>query len=348
MADTHTLDLDHSAKPALSPLVDKFGRAITYLRVSVTDRCDFRCVYCMSENMTFLPKRDLLSLEELDRLCSAFIARGVKKLRLTGGEPLVRRDIMLLFRSLSRHLAGGALEELTLTTNGSQLPRFAEELAASGVKRINISLDTLDAEKFRAVTRWGELAKVLAGVDAAQAAGLRVKINAVALKGVNEDEIPSLIEWAHGRGMDLSLIEVMPLGEIGPERVDQYLPLSLVRARLSQRYTLEDIDYRTGGPARYVRVNETGGRLGFITPLTHNFCEGCNRVRVTCTGTLFMCLGQEDSADLRAPLRASEADTLLQAAIDEAISRKPKGHDFVIDRRTRQPALARHMSTTGG
>ncbi len=348
MADTHTLDVDRSAKAALSPLVDKFGRAITYLRVSVTDRCDFRCVYCMSENMTFLPKRDLLSLEELDRLCSAFIARGVKKLRLTGGEPLVRRDIMLLFRSLSRQLASGALEELTLTTNGSQLPRFAEELAACGVKRINISLDTLDAEKFRAVTRWGDLAKVLAGVDAARAAGLHVKINAVALKGVNEDEIPSLIEWAHGRGMDLSLIEVMPLGEIGPERVDQYLPLSLVRARLAQRFRLDDIDYRTGGPARYVRVSETGGRLGFITPLTHNFCEGCNRVRVTCTGTLFMCLGQEDSADLRTPLRASEADGLLQAAIDEAISRKPKGHDFVIDRRTRQPALARHMSMTGG
>jgi cyclic pyranopterin phosphate synthase len=335
-------------KTALSPLVDKFGRAITYLRVSVTDRCDFRCVYCMAENMTFLPKRDLLSLEELDRLCSAFVARGVTKLRLTGGEPLVRRDIMLLFRSLSRHLASGALEELTLTTNGSQLARFAEELASCGVKRINISLDTLDAQKFHAVTRWGDLAKVLEGVDAAKAAGLQVKINAVALKGVNEDEIPSLIEWAHGRGMDLSLIEVMPLGDIGPERVDQYLPLSLVRARLSQHFTLEDIDYRTGGPARYVRVNETGGRLGFITPLTHNFCEGCNRVRVTCTGTLFMCLGQEDSADLRTPLRASEADGLLQAAIDEAISRKPKGHDFVIDRRTRQPALARHMSMTGG
>ncbi len=348
MADTHTLNLDRPAKAALSPLVDKFGRAITYLRVSVTDRCDFRCVYCMAENMTFLPKRDLLSLEELDRLCSAFIARGVRKLRLTGGEPLVRRDIMLLFRSLSRHLASGALEELTLTTNGSQLPRFAEELAACGVKRINISLDTLDADKFRAVTRWGELAKVLAGVDAAQAAGLAVKINAVALKDTNEDEIPSLIEWAHGRGMDLSLIEVMPLGDIGPERVDQYLPLSLVRARLLQRYTLEDIDYRTGGPARYVRVRETGGRLGFITPLTHNFCEGCNRVRVTCTGTLFMCLGQEDSADLRTPLRASEADGPLQAAMEEAISRKPKGHDFVIDRRTRQPALARHMSMTGG
>ena len=348
MAGMDTLVLDRPAGPALSPLVDKFGRAITYLRVSVTDRCDFRCVYCMSENMTFLPKRELLSLEELDRLCSAFIARGVKKLRLTGGEPLMRRDIMLLFRSLSRHLANGALEELTLTTNGSQLTRFAAELAACGVRRINVSLDTLDAEKFRTVTRWGEMAKVLAGVEAAQAAGLAVKINAVALKGTNEEEIPRLMEWAHGRAMDLALIEVMPLGEVEPERVDQYLPLSLVRARLAERYTLEDIDYRTGGPARYVRVKETGGRLGFITPLTHNFCEGCNRVRVTCTGTLFMCLGQDDSADLRTPLRASEADGLLQAAIDEAVARKPKGHDFIIDRRTRQPALARHMSTTGG
>ena len=340
-------DLDRAGAQT-RPLVDRFGRAITYLRVSVTDRCDFRCVYCMAENMTFLPKRDLLSLEELDRLCSAFVARGVKKLRLTGGEPLVRRDIMLLFRSLSRHLSTGALAELTLTTNGSQLPRFAEELASCGVKRINISLDTLDAAKFHEVTRWGELSKVLAGIDAAQAAGIQVKINAVALKDVNEDEIPSLMEWAHGRGADLSLIEVMPLGEIGPERVDQYLPLSLVRARLAQHYTLEDINYRTGGPARYVHVKETGGRLGFITPLTHNFCEGCNRVRVTCTGTLFMCLGQEDSADLRTPLRASEADDALHAAIDDAIARKPKGHDFVIDRRTKQPALARHMSVTGG
>jgi cyclic pyranopterin phosphate synthase len=329
-------------------MTDPFGRTISYLRVSVTDRCDLRCFYCMSEDMTFLPKADLLTLEELDRLCSAFIARGVKKLRLTGGEPLVRRDIMVLFRSLSRHLASGALGELTLTTNGSQLSRFAAELAESGVKRINISLDTLDAEKFRAVTRWGELDKVIAGIDAAQAAGLHVKINAVALKGVNEDEIPALMEWAHGRGMDLSLIEVMPLGDIEPERVDQYLPLSLVRARLASRYSLEDIDYRTGGPARYVQIKETGGRLGFITPLTHNFCEGCNRVRVTCTGTLYMCLGQEDAADLRAPLRASEADQLLQAAIDEAISRKPKGHDFVIDRRTQRPALARHMNVTGG
>jgi cyclic pyranopterin phosphate synthase len=302
----------------------------------------------MAENMTFLPKQDLLTLEELDRLCSAFVALGVKKLRLTGGEPLVRRDIMVLFRTLSRHLESGALDELTLTTNGSQLPRFATELAACGIKRINVSLDTLDAAKFRAVTRWGDLAKVIAGIDAAQAAGLHVKINAVALKGVNEDEIPALMEWAHGRGMDLSLIEVMPLGDIDQERVDQYLPLSTVRARLAQRYMLADDDHRTGGPARYVRVKETGGLLGFITPLTHNFCEGCNRVRVTCTGTLFMCLGQSDSAELRAPLRASEGNELLNAAIEQAIARKPKGHDFVIDRRTKRPALARHMSMTGG
>jgi cyclic pyranopterin phosphate synthase len=330
------------------PLVDPFGRTISYLRVSVTDRCDFRCVYCMAENMTFLPKQDLLTLEELDRLCSAFVALGVRKLRLTGGEPLVRRDIMVLFRALSRHLQSGALDELTLTTNGSQLPRFATELAACGIKRINVSLDTLDAAKFRAVTRWGDLAKVVAGIDAAQAAGLHVKINAVALKGVNEDEIPALMEWAHGRGMDLSLIEVMPLGDIEQERVDQYLPLSTVRACLAQRYTLTDDDHRTGGPARYVRVKETGGLLGFITPLTHNFCEGCNRVRVTCTGTLFMCLGQNDSADLRTPLRASEDNDLLNTEIERAIARKPKGHDFVIDRRTKRPALARHMSMTGG
>jgi cyclic pyranopterin phosphate synthase len=323
-------------------LVDPFGRAITYLRVSVTDRCDFRCVYCMAENMTFLPKADLLSLEELDRLCSAFIAQGVRKLRLTGGEPLVRRGIMTLVASLSRHLSSGALDELTFTTNGSG------ELASCGVKRINISLDTLDADKFRAITRWGELDKVLAGIDAAQAAGLKVKINAVALKGVNEDEFPALLRWAHGRGMELTLIEVMPLGDVGEGRLDQYLPLSIVRARLAERFKLEDIDYRSGGPARYVKVAETGGRLGFITPLTHNFCESCNRVRVTCTGTLYMCLGQEDAADLRTPLRASEGNDLLDAAIVEAISRKPKGHDFIIDRRHQRPALARHMSVTGG
>jgi cyclic pyranopterin phosphate synthase len=272
----------------------------------------------------------------------------VRKLRLTGGEPLVRRGIMTLISSLSRHLRSGALDELTLTTNGSQLPKYAAELKALGVERVNVSLDTLDADKFRAITRWGELDKVIAGIDAAQAAGLRVKINAVVLKGVNEDEFPALIEWAHGRGMDLTLIEVMPLGDVGEARLDQYMPLSMVRARLSERYQLEDIDYMTGGPARYVRVKETGGRLGFITPLTHNFCESCNRVRITCTGTLYMCLGQEDAADLRTPLRASEGNDLLYTAIDEAITRKPKGHDFVIDRRHKRPALSRHMSVTGG
>jgi GTP 3',8-cyclase len=341
------LELDcAAAQPRL--LVDQYQRAITYLRVSVTDRCDFRCVYCMSENMAFLPKADLLSLEELDRLCSAFIAKGVTKLRLTGGEPLVRRGVMTLVTSLSRHLASGALKELTLTTNGSQLTKYAAELKALGVERINVSLDTLDADKFRAITRWGELDKVLAGIDAAQAAGLQVKINAVALKGVNEDEIGDLVAWAHSRGMDLTVIEVMPLGDVGEARLDQYLPLSMVRSRLAERYTLEDIDYRTGGPARYVRVKETGGRLGFITPLTHNFCESCNRVRITCTGTLYMCLGQDDATDLRAPLRASESNEPVYAAIDEAITRKPKGHDFVIDRRHQRPALARHMSVTGG
>ena len=338
----------HGLGDSRPPLIDPFGRDISYLRVSVTDRCDFRCVYCMAEHMTFLPKADLLTLEELDRLCSAFVERGVRKLRLTGGEPLVRRGIMTLFESLSRHLASGALDELTLTTNGSQLEKYAAELKACGVRRINVSLDTLDPEKFRSITRWGALDQVIAGIDAAQAAGLKIKINTVALKGVNEDEFPQLIDWAHGRGMDLTLIEVMPLGEIGEGRLDQYLPLSLVRARLGDRYSLEDLDCRTGGPARYVRVAETGGRLGFITPLTHNFCESCNRVRVTCTGTLYMCLGQEDAADLRKPLRASEGNDLLHAAIEEAISRKPKGHDFIIDRRHQRPALARHMSVTGG
>jgi GTP 3',8-cyclase len=339
-------DLDHTAGgPAL---IDPFGRAISYLRVSVTDRCDFRCVYCMAENMSFLPKADLLTLEELDRLCSAFVARGVRKLRLTGGEPLVRRGIMTLVGSLSRHLRSGLLDELTLTTNGSQLAKYAAELKAHGVERINISLDTLDADKFRTVTRWGDLGQVLAGIDAAQAAGLKVKINTVALKGVNEDELGELVRWAHGRAMDLTLIEVMPLGEIGEGRLEQYLPLSIVRARLAERYSLEDIDFNTGGPARYVRVAETGGRLGFITPMTHNFCESCNRVRITCTGTLYMCLGQEDAADLRKPLRASEGNDLVYAAIDEAIARKPKGHDFIIDRRHKRPALSRHMSVTGG
>jgi cyclic pyranopterin phosphate synthase len=329
-------------------LVDPFGRAISYLRVSVTDRCDFRCVYCMSEHMTFLPKRDLLSLEELDRLCSAFVGVGVRKLRITGGEPLVRKNIMWLFRALSRHLASGALEELTLTTNGSQLHKHAAELRDLGVRRVNVSLDTLDAARFKAITRWGELADVLGGIDAALAAGLAVKLNAVALKGVNEDEIETLVRFAHGRGMDLTLIETMPLGDIDGDRTDQYLPLSVVRARLMDRFTLEDIPYRTGGPARYVRIKETGGRLGFITPMTHNFCESCNRVRLTCTGTLYMCLGQDDAADLRAPLRANADDAALLAAIREAISRKPKGHDFVIDRRTKRPAVSRHMSVTGG
>jgi cyclic pyranopterin phosphate synthase len=336
-----------SSAPA-SELVDPFGRHVTYLRVSVTDRCDFRCVYCMSEHMSFLPKKDLLTLEELDRLCSAFVARGVKKLRITGGEPLVRKNIMWLFRALSRHLDTGALEELTLTTNGSQLEKCAADLKAAGVRRINVSIDTLDAQKFRTITRWGDLATVLKGLEAAKRAGIGVKINAVALKGVNEDEIDDLIRFAHGDGHDLTLIETMPLGDIEGDRTDQYLPLSIVRARLLDRWTLEDIPFRTGGPARYVRVKETGGRLGFITPMTHNFCESCNRVRLTCTGTLYMCLGQEDAADLRAPLRASPDDGLLLEAIDAAIARKPKGHDFVIDRRRKRPAVARHMSVTGG
>ena len=341
-----TIELDRGRqKPAA--LVDPFQRAITYLRVSVTDRCDFRCVYCMSEHMTFLPKADLLSLEELDRLCSAFVAKGVTKLRLTGGEPLVRRGIMTLVSSLSRHLESGALKELTLTTNGSQLEKYASELKANGIDRINVSLDTLDPDKFRAITRWGDLGKVLDGIKAAQAAGLQIKINTVALKGVNEDEITRLLEWAHGRGMDLTVIEVMPLGDVDESRLDQYLPLSIVRAQVAEQYTLDEIDYRTGGPARYVRVKETGGRLGFITPLTHNFCESCNRVRITCTGTLYMCLGQSDAADLRNPLRASKSNDLLNAAIDEAIARKPKGHDFVIGRGAR-PSVSRTMSTTGG
>jgi cyclic pyranopterin phosphate synthase len=340
--------LDDRVMVAALPMIDPFGRSIDYLRVSVTDRCDFRCVYCMSEDMSFLPKKDLLTLEELDRLCTAFIAKGVRKLRLTGGEPLVRRDIMTLFRSLSRHLDSGRLRELTLTTNGSQLARFASELRDCGVERVNVSLDTLDPDGFRAITRWGDLAKVLHGIDKAQEAGLAVKINAVAVKGTTEKEAFRLIEWAHGRGMDLTFIEVMPMGEVSGHRTDQYLPLSMLRAQLLDRYTLVDIPYATGGPARYVRVAETGGRLGFITPMTHNFCESCNRVRITCTGTLFMCLGQEDAADLRTPLRTSESNELIDAAIDRAISRKPKGHDFVIDRRTRQPSVGRHMSVTGG
>jgi len=331
-----------------APMTDPFGRTIRYLRVSVTDRCDLRCFYCMSEDMTFLPKADLLTLEELDRLCSAFIAKGVRKIRLTGGEPLVRRNVMSLVRSLSRHLATSALDELTLTTNGSQLQRFASELRDCGVRRINVSLDTLDAAKFRAITRWGDLDKVLAGIEAARAAGLAVKINAVALKNLNEEEIPSLMQWAHGKGMALTLIEVMPMGDIGEGRIDQYVPLSLVRARLAKQYTLTDLPDDTVGPARYVGVSETGGKLGFITPMTHNFCESCNRVRITCTGTLHTCLGHEDASDLRKPLRASADNELLAAAIDRAIGLKPKGHDFIIDRRQNRPSVSRHMSVTGG
>ena len=330
------------------PMVDPFGRTIRYLRVSVTDRCDLRCFYCMSEDMTFLPKKDLLTLEELDRLCSAFVTKGVRKIRLTGGEPLVRRNVMSLVRSLSRHLSSGALDELTLTTNASQLARFAGELHDCGVRRVNVSLDTLDAQKFRAITRWGDLDKVLAGIEAAREAGLAVKINAVALKNMNEEEIPSLMEWAHGKGMALTLIEVMPMGDIGEGRIDQYVPLSLLRARLAKHYTLTDLADDTGGPARYVRVSETGGKLGFITPMTHNFCESCNRVRITCTGTLHTCLGHEDASDLRKPLRASVDNELLSATIDRAIGLKPKGHDFIIDRRHNRPSVSRHMSVTGG
>jgi GTP 3',8-cyclase len=332
---------------AAPPLVDPFGRAISYLRVSVTDRCDYRCVYCMSEDMNFLPKRDVLSLEELDRLCAAFIGLGTRKIRITGGEPLVRRNVMSLFHGLSRHLASGALDEVTVTTNGSQLARFAQELVDCGVKRVNVSLDTLNPDKFRQVTRWGDLSVVLGGINAASAAGLKIKINAVALKGFNEEEALRLVEWAHGRGFDVTFIEVMPLGEMERDRADQFLPLTELRARLERSITLTPSAYATGGPARYYDVKETGGRLGFITPLTHNFCESCNRVRVTCTGTLYMCLGQEDAADLREPLRRSASDAPLLAAIRAAIARKPKGHDFVIARAA-APATQRHMNATGG
>ena len=330
-------------------MIDPFGRHITYLRVSVTDRCDFRCVYCMAEDMAFLPKAEVLTLEELDRTASAFVRMGVRKLRLTGGEPLVRRNVMSLIRGLGRHLTTGDLDELTLTTNGSQLSRYATELKAAGMKRVNVSLDTLDPAKFTAITRWGKLDLVLDGLRAAKDAGLAVKINTVALKGVNEDEFDRLVAWCGEQGFDQTLIEVMPMGEIGASaRLDQYLPLSVVRAKLRTKWTLDETDYRTGGPARYTVVRETGRRLGFITPLTHNFCESCNRVRLTCTGTLYMCLGQQDAADLRAPLRASESDAPLDEAIREAIARKPKGHDFVIDRRHPAPAVPRYMSVTGG
>lgn len=328
-------------------LIDPYQRAITYLRVSVTDRCDFRCTYCMAEDMTFLPKREILSLEEIDRLCTAFIDKGVKKLRLTGGEPLVRKGIMTLIRALSRHLDNGDLEELTLTTNGSQLSKYASEMADLGIRRVNVSVDTLDAEKFKRITRRGDLDQVIDGIAAAKAAGIAVKINAVALKGDNEHEIIDMMKWAHGEGHDLTLIETMPLGEIDEDRTDQYLSLKHVREEILSDFSLKDIPYKTGGPARYVEVQETGGRLGFITPMSHNFCESCNRVRVTCTGTLYMCLGQEDAADLRAPMRQSEDNEALYAAIDDAISLKPKGHDFVIDRQ-QKPSVGRHMSMTGG
>lgn len=330
-------------------MIDPFGRDISYLRVSVTDRCDFRCTYCMSEDMTFLPKKDVLSLEELERLCNVFVKLGVKKLRLTGGEPLVRKNIMSLIRNLGHHLDTGDLEELTLTTNGSQLHRYAAELFDCGVRRVNVSIDTLDPKKFTEITRWGKLENVLRGIEAAANSGLKIKLNTVALRGTNEDELPNMVKWAGERGFDITIIEVMPMGDIGAEnRVSQYLPLSMVRSNLSEHFTLTDIDYKTGGPARYVEVEETGTKIGFITPLTHNFCESCNRVRLTCTGTLYMCLGQEDAADLKIPLRNSEGDEALTGAIQEAISRKPKGHDFIIDRRQKNSPVPRHMSVTGG
>ena len=331
-----------------APLIDPFARAISYLRVSVTDRCDFRCTYCMAEHMTFLPKADLLTLEELDRLCSAFVRMGVRKLRVTGGEPLVRRGILTFFEAMSRHLATGALQELTLTTNGSQLARFARPLADLGVTRVNVSLDTLDPDRFAAITRWGRLPQVLDGIAAARAAGMRVKINAVALKGVNEDELFTLTDWCAREGHDLTFIEVMPMGDVEPARLDQYWSLRDLRARLAGRFTLTDLLERSGGPARYVRIEETGQKIGFITPLTHNFCESCNRVRLTCTGELYMCLGQEDRADLRAPLRASSEDARLEQAIRAAIARKPKGHDFDYSRSGVSGKVSRHMSHTGG
>jgi GTP 3',8-cyclase len=329
-------------------MLDPFGRTITYLRVSVTDRCDLRCIYCMSEDMSFVPRRELLTLEELDRLCSTFVGLGVRKLRITGGEPLVRKNVLSLFETLGRHLKTGTLDELTLTTNGTRLPDAAEHLRAAGVRRVNISLDSLDPERFKTITRWGDHGRVMDGIRAAKAAGLKVKINTVALKDVNEDEFDALIDWCGREGFDLVFIETMPMGDIDGDRMSQYLPLSLVRARLARRWTLTDVSDFTGGPARYTRCAETGGRVGFITPLTHNFCEACNRVRLTCTGTLYMCLGQEDAADLRTPLRASADDRALVAAINEAIARKPKGHDFFIDRRHAQAAVPRHMSVTGG
>jgi len=340
----HGLANNTVAKPEM---IDPFGRTITYLRVSVTDRCDFRCVYCMSEDMTFLPKNEVLSLEELERLCGAFIDMGVRKIRITGGEPLVRRDIMELIQGLGQKIDAGALDELTLTTNASQLHRYSNDLVNAGVRRINVSLDTLDKDTFERITRRGKFDKVMAGIDAALDAGLKIKINAVALKQVNAGEFDHLVQWCGEKGVDLTLIETMPMGEITEAREDQYLPVSAIRDDLSTRWTLTPSAYRTGGPSRYFDVGETGQRVGFITPLSQNFCEGCNRVRLTCTGQLFMCLGQDDDKDLRAVLRSGANDTELRAAITEAITRKPKGHDFAIGP-GRQPAVKRHMSVTGG
>ncbi len=343
--------LDKASDLRHAPLVDPFQRAISYLRLSVTDRCDFRCVYCMSEDMTFLPKKEVLSLEELDRLCTSFVGMGVKKIRLSGGEPLVRRDIMSLIENLSRHLRSGDLEELTLTTNGSQLGRFAQQLFDAGVRRVNVSLDTMDAEKFKSITRRGDLAKVLASIETALSVGLKIKLNAVALKGVNDTEIDEMLKWCGDNGVDLTLIETMPLGEISQDRNEQYIPLAEIKTQLDKNWTLTPSKHRTGGPARYFDIGETGQKLGLITPLSHNFCESCNRVRVTCTGQMYMCLGQDDMADLRTPLRENDDDMSLIYAIREAITRKPEGHDFVIDRNSNTPstpAVKRHMSVTGG
>lgn len=329
-------------------MIDPFARKITYLRVSVTDRCDLRCIYCMAENMTFLPKADILSIEELERLCRAFVRLGVRKLRLTGGEPLVRRNVMQLIGNLGTLVKRGELDELTLTTNGTRLAKYAGELVEAGVRRVNVSLDTLDPEKFRLITRRGDFDKVMDGLAAARAAGLKIKINTVALKGVSDMDFDRLVAWCGEHGFDLTFIETMPMGDVASERTDNYLPLTELRGRLAANWTLTDSEYRTGGPSRYVGVAETGGRIGFIQPMSHSFCDSCNRVRITCTGTLYMCLGQEDAADLRTPLRASEGDELLTEAIRDAISRKPKGHDFVVDLSKNKPAVARHMSTTGG
>ena len=333
---------------AMDRLVDPYGRKVSYLRISVTDRCNYRCVYCMSENMSFLPKNELLSLEELDRVCSAFVRRGVDKLRITGGEPLVRKDVLLLFERLGRHIRSGDLSELTLTTNGSLLGKYAEDLFEYGVRRVNVSLDSLEEQKFQTVTRWGRLQEVLEGLEEAKRVGLDIKINAVALKGVNDDEFDHLVAWCGDNQFDLTFIETMPMGEINFDRNEQYMPLNVVKDELSKNWTLEESDFQTGGPAKYVRVKETGKRIGFITPLSHNFCEDCNRVRLTCTGKLYMCLGQDDWADLKHPVRTDPTDKSLMAAIDKAIGNKPKGHDFVIDRTTQAPAVERHMSVTGG